>query len=86
MSLETAEKRLHERLACRMLGRDDGWPETFIPAVQALTLDDLNRAITHHLDPDNVYTTVVCTAEPLLEQVKSWGRPTSTEVIDYETP
>lgn len=85
MSVETAEKRLHERLACRILGRDDGWPDTFVPKVAALTLDDLNRAITRHMDPDNVYTTVVCTAEPLLERVATWGRPCSTEVVDYES-
>ncbi|MDP6946883.1 MAG: pitrilysin family protein, partial [Myxococcota bacterium] len=82
MSLETAEKRLHERLACRLLGREDGWSETFVPAVQALTLDDLNRAIERHLSPDDVFTTVVCTAAPLLPKAEAWGRAQSTDVID----
>jgi zinc protease len=86
MSLETAENRLHERLACRLLGRPDSWVDELIPAIKALTLDDLNSAIRRHLDPDNVLTTVVCTAEPLRERIAAWGRPVSTEVIDYETP
>ena len=86
MTLETAEKQLHERLACRMLGRDPAWLQTFIPAIKALTLEDLKRAIKRHLTPDDVVTTVVCSAEGLSEQLSAWGRPKRTRVIDYETP
>lgn len=86
MTIETAEKQLHERLACRMLDRDPAWLETFIPAIKALTLDDLKRVIKTHLSPDDVLTTVVCTAEGLSEQLTEWGHPKRTRVIDYETP
>ena len=43
-----------------MLGRDPAWLQTFIPAIKALTLEDLKRAIKRHLTPDDVVTTVVC--------------------------
>jgi zinc protease len=85
MSLETAEKQLHEQLACCMLGRDPSWLKTFIPAIKALTLDDLNRVIKAHLTPDDVQTTVVCTAKGLTEQLAAWGRPETTRVLDFES-
>jgi zinc protease len=85
MSLETAEERLHEQLACRMLGRDPSWLETFIPAIKALTLDDLNRVIKAHLTPNDVLTTVVCTADGVKEQLAAWGRPQTTRVLGYES-
>ncbi|MGB0588545.1 MAG: M16 family metallopeptidase [Myxococcota bacterium] len=85
MTIETAEKQLHEQLACRMLGRDPSWLKSFIPAIKALTLDDLNRAIKAHLTPDDVQTTVVCSAEGLKEQLAAWGRPDATRILDFES-
>ena len=85
MTIETAEKQLHEQLACRILGRDPSWLESFIPAIKALTLDDLQRAIKAHLSPDDVQTTVVCSADAMAEQLQAWGRPESTRVLDFES-
>lgn len=86
MTLETAEKRLHEQLACRLLGRATSWIDEFVAVVRDLTLDEMNEAVRRHMTPDDVLTTVVCTAEPLMERISAWGRPSTTQVIDFDTP
>ena len=85
MTLETAEKRLHEQIACRMLGRSTSWLQSFIPKIKSLTLDDLNKAIKAHLSPDDVLTTIVCTAAGLSDKLSNWKRPDKTRVLDYES-
>ncbi|MCB9787578.1 MAG: insulinase family protein [Deltaproteobacteria bacterium] len=83
MSFETAEKELSERLSARLIGRPDDWLDRFVPMIRGVTREQVDSALRRHLTPDTMVVSVVCTASDLREQVGTWPRVRSVDVLDY---
>ena len=84
LGLETPEQELHQRLGLRLLGRDDAWLDRFTDEIAAIDVGQVNRALRAHLRPDQLLTTVVCTAPNLEDALALWDRPTHTQVLAYD--
>ncbi len=68
--LESARKRLDERLRLELLGLSQSHLDTFVDRVGAVTLADVNRAIATHVRPDSARIVIVCTAKTLRKPIE----------------
>ncbi|MEZ4704034.1 MAG: pitrilysin family protein [Bdellovibrionota bacterium] len=63
--MDTPEKILSRKISDRLLGRDDSYLEGYMDRVSALTCQSMREAAKKHLDPANVWISVLCTANDL---------------------
>lgn len=74
--LDTPRKRVGERLDGMLLGLPADYTERYIERVQAVSLDEVQRAVAARIAPDQVVVSLVGTASELLpdlEKVLPWS-------------
>ena len=85
MSIETSEKRLHEQLSGRLVGRPDDWLERCLDEVATLDRETVHAAVKRHLNPNNLVVTIVCTAAHLTKELEEWDKPSTLDIVDYQS-
>jgi zinc protease len=82
--IDTARKRVHQRLDEAAFALPRGWYESFVPRVEAVTLDEANRAARAWAKPNDLVTCVLGTEADVgaaLRDVREWA---SVRVEPYD--
>jgi zinc protease len=82
--IDTAAKRLDQRLDLELLG----WPTThysrFIPRVKAVTRDDIAKALAQRLSLEDQAIVLVATADELVPQLEKLPNVTTVDVVAFD--
>jgi len=85
-SLETAQKRLERELGSLMLGRDKSYLDEFTQRIDAVTSDDIRRALKTHLSPERIRLSVLGPADQLVPQLDALPWTGNIQVMSYDEP
>lgn len=84
--VDTAAKRLRQRLESVLLPLPKGYYERYVERVNAVTLDQANRALRKRLSSDDLVVSIVATAKDLRSALeKAIPRLSSTRVMPFDT-
>jgi zinc protease len=82
---DTPKKRVENKLIERTLDLPDGFMKSYGPRISAVTLEQVNSALTRFLKPDEMMIVVLGTADHLKDQLvqASGVAPENVKVIPY---
>ena len=84
--VDTASKRLHQRLDIELLGLPEDYYSGYIAKVEAVTREQANEAITRRIDPANLVVIVVGTASEIKDAMeKAIPDLAATEVVPFDS-
>lgn len=69
--IETPRKRLQELVRLRMLKLAPDYLETYVSKIQEITPSQVNSALRTHIKPKDLTIVMVCTAEPLVDEIRA---------------
>ncbi len=73
-AIETTDKMVHNLLLLRIYGVSDDYLKKFISNLNAVTLEQVNKAIKDHIHPENFKIIVYADEAKVLEQLKTLGK------------
>lgn len=79
-AIETPEKLAYNLLLLRFYGIPDSYLKNYLDDVDDLSVSEVNRAITKHLDPKNLKVLVYSNAKDVLPQLEALAKPQAVEV------
>lgn len=84
--VETPEQLVARRLYERLLGLPDDWTERWVAGVESTTRERASAAAGRVLDPERLQLTIVCTAEPFLQELSAMAGVRRIEVVPFDVP
>ncbi|MCB0326866.1 MAG: insulinase family protein [Bdellovibrionales bacterium] len=81
--IDTPEKVLSRRISDRLLDRPEGYFESYVDRVSALSLEQMRDAAKAHLDPKHLIISILCTAKDL-EGIENRLHIEEKEVIPFD--
>lgn len=85
--IDTAQKRVHQRLDALVFGLPEGYHERYIERIRAVTKPQADAALKNRISRDGLVIAVVGTASQLLPQIEARRealRLTSIEVVPFD--
>ncbi|HVU05316.1 MAG TPA: pitrilysin family protein [Polyangiaceae bacterium] len=84
-AVDTAAKRLAQRLDEVLYGLPPGYHSEYLERVQAVTVEDVNAAIRKRITPEDLVITVLGTAKDVLVPIRTAiGHLTSEEIVPFD--
>lgn len=84
LSLETCENLAGKLGAIAFYDLPSNWISQYIPLLQAVTKDDVERSITNHFPLNGLTTVILGNAESILPQIESLGKVEVREISDSD--
>ena len=82
--IDTAGERLEQRIEIELLGLPRDYYDRYVANVRAVTRDQANEALRHHLNAQNLAIVLVATARDLRPEVARLPHVTTVEVLPFD--
>lgn len=82
--IDTPERLLTEVIRADLEDRGADYVATYVEHIRAVTLEEANRALGQHLDPNNLLLVMLCVAARFEEAVATLPKVTTVKVVAHD--
>ena len=84
--IDTPAQIVAEAIRADLEGRPADYLGRYAANIDAVTVEDVNRAVAVHLDPDNFLLAMLCSAAGFEEPMRALPGVTTVKVVPYDQP